>query len=88
MSFYGGNSTPINYFHTSNLSSRLHIVFPGFIYMPGWITLGEGSPCWLGGVTALDRLTFYHVKSQGRATLLRGLPKFSTIRLLSHSRHL
>ena len=88
MSFYGGNSTPINYFHTSNFISRLHIVFPAFIYMPGWITLGEGSPCLLGGVTALDGLTFYHVKRQGRATLLRGLPKFYTIRLLSHSRHL
>ena len=88
MSFYGGNSTPINYFHTSYLSSHLHTVFPYFIYMPGRTTLGEGSLCLLGGVTALGRLTFYHVKRQGRATLLRGLPKFSTIRLLSHSRHL
>ena len=87
MSFYGGNSTPTNYFHTSNLSSCLHTVFPSFIYMPGWITLGEGPPCLLSGVTTLGGLTFYHVKGQGRVTMLRGLLRFPTIRLLSHSCH-
>ena len=36
------------------------IVFPGFVYMPGRVTLLEG-------------LTFHHVKGRGRVTLLRGL---------------
>ena len=45
-------------------------VFPGSIYMPGWVTLGRGSPSLLGRVTLLGGLTFYHVKGRGRVTLL------------------
>ena len=37
------------------------VIFPGFVYMSGRVTL-------LGGLTFL-----YHVKGQGRVTLLRGL---------------
>ena len=49
------------------------IVFSGFIYMPGRVTLGEGSPYLLGRVNLLGGLTFYHAKGRGRVTLLRGL---------------
>ena len=61
-------------------------VFPRFVYTQGRATLGGGSPCLLGRVTPLEGLTFYHVKDQGRVTLLKGL--LLTIGLLSHSHHL
>ena len=58
------------------------IVFYGFIYMPGRVTLGGGSPYLLGRVNLVGGLTFYHVKGRGRVTLLRGL----SFRLSDYSR--
>ena len=57
------------------------IVFPGTVCMPGRVTLGGGSPYLLCRVTLLGGLTFYKVKGRVRV-------KFSTIGLLSHSRHI
>ena len=36
----------------------LYIVSPGFVYMPGRVTLGGGSPSLLGRGTLLGGLTF------------------------------
>ena len=49
------------------------IVFPGFLYMPGRVTRGGGSPYLLGRITLLGGSMFYHVKGRGRVTHLRGL---------------
>ena len=49
------------------------LLFPCSVYVPGVVTLGRGSPYLPGRVTLEGGLTFYHIKGQGRVTLLRGL---------------
>jgi len=56
------------------------IVFPGFLYMSGRVTLGGRSHYLLSKVTFPGRLTFCHAKGRGRVTLLRGL----SLRLSDH----
>ena len=66
------------------LESEIFLLFLGPLYMEGGVPSSIVFPSFVsmpGRVTLLGGLTFYHVKGRDRV-------KFSTIGLLSHSRHL
>lgn len=58
------------------------IAFPGLVYLSGKVILGGGSRSLLGRV--ILGVAFYHLKDGGQSQRVQ----FSTIGLLSHSRHL